>query len=108
LDRSGSRGLSYSRPITTEQNPAVIRRIDACANFSPSTHWTTCGLELFGDARHWDGPGWWVYWNTLDPPTPESTTYSGGILPRYTYVSGGLIVVEGNGGDLFVLTHSGP
>jgi hypothetical protein len=32
--------------------------------------------------------------------------YSAGVLPRYTYVSDGLIVVEGNGGELFVLRHS--
>src|SRR5207237_644642 len=39
--------------------------------------------------------------------TPASSAYSQGILPRYTYVSDGLIVVEGNGGDLFVMKHSG-
>jgi hypothetical protein len=108
LDRSNSRGLSYDNPIRSEPNPIVIRRIDACPNFDPITHWASCGLELFVDTRYWNGPGWWVYWNTMDPPTPNSSAYQEGILPRYTYVSDGLIVVEGNGGDLFVLTHSGP
>src|SRR6185503_868308 len=47
------------------------------------------------------------YWNVLDPPTPVRSAYSEGVLPRYTYVSDGMMIVEGNGGDLFVLKHSG-
>jgi outer membrane protein assembly factor BamB len=107
LDRSNSKGLSYSDPITSEANPTVIRRIQSTSNYNPSTHWTTSGLTLFGDSRFWPGPGFWVYWDALDPPTPMRNAYSEGILPRYTYVSDGLVIVEGNGGDLFVLRHSG-
>lgn len=106
-DRSDSKGLSYSDPIPSEKNPTVIRRIQKTSNFDPNTHWTTSGLTLFGDSRYWPGPGWWVYWDALDPPTPVRNAYSEGILPRYTYVSDGLVIVEGNGGDLFVLRHSG-
>jgi hypothetical protein len=106
-DRSSSRGLTYDKPISTIKNPTVIRRIDACSSFNPATHWTTCGLALFDDGRYWSGPGWWVYWNVLDPPTPSRPAYSEGILARYTYVSDGLVIVQGNGGELFVLRHSG-
>lgn len=106
-DRSNARGLSHSDPIASQSNPAVIRRMVSCSNFNASTHWTTCGLTLFDDGRFWSGPGWWLYWNVLDPPTPSRRAYSEGILPRYTYVSGDLVIVEGNGGDLFVLKHSG-
>jgi hypothetical protein len=106
-DRSSSRGLTYNDPITTSILPAVIRRQAQCSDFKPSTHWTNCGLTLFDDGRYWNGPGWWVYWNVLDPPTPSRRAYSEGILPRYTYVSDGLVIVQGNGGDLFVLKHSG-
>jgi hypothetical protein len=35
------------------------------------------------------------------------SAYSAGFQARYTYVSGGLIVIQGNGGDLLVLRHSG-
>lgn len=108
LDRSAARGLSYSDPITTKKHPSVIRRQQECGNFDPKTHWTTCTLTLFDDGRAWDGPGWWVYWNTLDPPTPSRDAYSEGILPRYTYVSDGLIIVQGNGGELFVLSYNEP
>ena len=107
-DRSNSRGLSYSNPIDTKANPAIIRRMQSCSNFNPGTHYTSCGLTLYDDGRYWNGPGWWVYWNVLDPPTPSRRAYSEGILPRYTYVSDGLIIVEGNGGELFVLKHSSP
>lgn len=107
VDRSNNLGLNFNKPITSQPNHPVIRRIQSCSNFNPTTHWTTCGLALMGDNRYWDGPGWWVYWNVLDPPTPARSSYSEGILPRYTYVSNGLVIVEGNGGDLFVLRHSG-
>jgi hypothetical protein len=59
------------------------------------------------DGRYVDGPGWWTYANVLDPPTPRRDAYSEGILPRYTCVASGLIIVQGNGGELFVLRHSG-
>lgn len=105
-DRSDSRGHSFSNPINSQSNPVVIRRQKACSHFNPTTHWTTCGLTLYDDGRYWNGPGWWVYWNVLDPPTPSRRAYSEGILPRYTYVSDGLVIVQGNGGDLFVLGHN--
>lgn len=107
LDRSNSKGLSHSDPITSQALPTIIRRIQSTSSYNPQTHWTTSGLTLFGDSRYWPGPGWWVYWDALDPPTPMRSAYSEGILPRYTYVSDGLVIVEGNGGDLFVLRHSG-
>jgi hypothetical protein len=107
LDRSNAKGLSYFDPITSEKFPTIIRRIQGTSIYDSKTHWTTSGLTLFGDSRYWPGPGWWVYWNALDPPTLASNAYSEGILPRYTYVSDGLVIVEGNGGDLFVLRHSG-
>lgn len=107
VDRSTSKGMTYSNPITTQRRPTVIRRMKPCENYDPQSHYTTCGLYLFGDTRYWPGPGWWVYWNTLDPPTTLTTPYGGGILPRYTYVSSGLIIVEGNGGELMVFRHSG-
>lgn len=105
--RSASRGLIQRDPITTEPHPTVIRRIVACDDFDPVTHWTRCDLELFGDTRGWAGPGWWVYWDVHDPPTPLSGSYSEGLTPRYTYVTGDLIIVHGNGGDIFALRHSG-
>jgi hypothetical protein len=106
-DRSNSKGLTYTNPIATTNHPAVIRRQAGagCGNKNTATHWTTCGLTLYNDGRYWAGPGWWTYWNMLDPPTPASSAYSDGIRPRYTYVSGNLIVVEGNGGELMVFTH---
>ena len=106
-DRSNTRGLTFANPITTQKHPTVIRRMQSCNNFNAATHWTTCGLTLFNDGRYWPGPGWWVYWNVLDPPTVNRSAYSEGILPRYSYVSDGLLIVSGNGGDLFVLKHSG-
>jgi len=70
------------------------------------THWTTCGLTLCDDGRYWNGLGWWGYWNVVDPPTPFGTGgYGDGIRPRYAYVSAGLVIVEGNGGELLVFRH---
>jgi hypothetical protein len=106
-NRSTSLGLSYGSPISTTNHPTVIRRQTACGNFNPSTHWTTCGLSLFNDTRGWSGPGFWTYWNVMDPPgSPNPSGYSGGFLPRYTYVSSGLMIVEGNGGELMAFTHA--
>jgi outer membrane protein assembly factor BamB len=106
-DRSPELGFSYDNPIRSEPNPVIIRRMQSCPDFNPQTHWTTCGLTLYDDGRFWNGPGWWVYWDTLDPPTPSRRAYSEGILPRYTYVSDGLVIVQGNGGELAVFKHSG-
>ncbi len=107
IDRSAAKGISSASPITVQAHPAVIRRIQSCSNFNPVTHGTTCGLALYGDSRYWQGPGFWVYWNVMDPPTPAGSAYSEGLQPRYTYVSDGLIIVEGNGGDLSVFRYSG-
>ena len=86
------------RGATSWRHPIVIRRQQACGDFSPTTHYTTCGLSLYQDGRYWDGPGFWTYWNVIDPPgSPLAGSYSGGTRPRYTYVSAGLMVVEGNG-----------
>ncbi|MCA9379067.1 hypothetical protein KC640_01430, partial [Candidatus Dojkabacteria bacterium] len=105
-DRSASKGSTSTNPITTTQIPAVIRRIQSCGTKNTTTHKVNCGgMTLFDDGRYWSGNGWWVYWNVLDPPTPSRGAYSEGILPRYTYASDGLIIVEGNGGDLFALTY---
>jgi hypothetical protein len=105
-DRSNTKGLTYSNPIATVNHPIIIRRQASCNNKNTVTHWTTCGLTLYIDTRYWGGPGWWTYWNVLDPPTPSSSAYSEGIRPRYTYVSGNLLIVEGNGGELMVFTHN--
>jgi hypothetical protein len=106
LDRSAGKGLTAADPIPTQRHPTVIRRMQACPNFDPVTHWTTCGLTLFEDGRYWDGPGWWVYWNVIDPLTPrKDQADSAGILSRYTYVSDGLIVVQGNAGELSVFKY---
>lgn len=104
-NRSSSLGLSFTNPIQTSNHPPVVRRIQACGSPNNTTHWTTCGLNLYGDQRYWPNPGWWVYWNTYDPPTTAGSSYSDGMRPRYTYVSAGLIIVEGNGGELLVFEH---
>jgi outer membrane protein assembly factor BamB len=110
IDRSSGRGGSYANPITTATLPPVIRRMQACSGFNATTHATSCGMGLYGETRYWAAPGFWTYWNTWDPPTPASAAnaYSEGLGPRYTYVSGALVIVEGNGGDLMVFAHSGP
>ncbi len=108
-DRATARGLTYSDPIETTKHPTVIRQQTSCPDKNTVTHWTTCGLTMYQDGRYWDPPGFWVYWNVIAPPgSPRPDAYSAGFRPRYTYVSDGLIVVEGNGGELFVLKHSGP
>lgn len=109
VDRSSGRGATNANPITTTALPTVLRRMNPCAALNTTTHAATaCGLYLFGDSRYWPAPGFWTYANTFDPPTPANATYSDGLRARYTYVSGELIVVEGNGGDLMVFRHSGP
>ena len=107
IDRSIELGLSFDNPIQSEPHPVIIRRMQACPSYDPVGHWTSCALTLFSDGRTWGGPGWWVYWNILDPPTPPAGAYSEGHLPRYTYVSAGLVVVSGNGGELMVFAHNG-
>lgn len=102
LDRSSTKGGSFSNPITTRKEYPIIRRIEPCGTKNASTHKTTCGMTLFDDGKYWGSPGWWTYWGVLDPPTPHRGAYSEGILPRYTYASDGIVVVEGNGGELMV------
>jgi hypothetical protein len=106
-DRSPTRGLTRTAPILTEKRPPVARHLRLQQRrIDPTSHWAVGGLQLV-DGRYTDGPGWWVYANELDPPTPKRDAYSEGILPRYTLVANGRIFVQGNGGDLFVLRHSG-
>lgn len=104
-DRAAERGLSFADPIRATAHPVVCRRQSPSPNFDPTTHWTRDGLTLFKDGRYWKGPGWWVYWGVLDPPTPQRNAYSDGLRPRYTYAAGGVIVVEGNGGELAVFSY---
>jgi outer membrane protein assembly factor BamB len=107
VDRSPTLGLTRTVPIRTEARPPVARHLRLPAGrIDPASHWIEGGMTLV-DGRTLRGPGWWVYANELDPPTPARDAYSEGILPRYTCVADGLIIVQGNGGDLFVLRHSG-
>ncbi len=106
-NRADSLGATNTSPITTLKNKPTIRRISACGTPNNSTHYTTCGMTLYQDGKYWSSPGWWVYWNVMDPPAPVRGAYSEGLTPRYTYVADGLIVQQGNGGELFVLKHSG-
>jgi hypothetical protein len=105
-DRSPALGLTRSRPILTEKRPPVARHFRPRGEPDAATHWHPGGIQLV-DGRWHDGPGWWVYAGVLDPPTPSRDAYSEGILPRYTIVAAGRVIVQGNGGDLFVLRHAG-
>lgn len=102
-DRSSSLGKTYAQPIATSNVPAIVRYQKACTNKNTTTHWTTCGLELYRDGRYWDGPGWWEYWDTYDNNGPQSA----GQRALYTYVANGLVVVQGSWGNLMVFRHSG-
>ncbi|MCL4366623.1 PQQ-binding-like beta-propeller repeat protein [Patescibacteria group bacterium] len=116
-DRSASLGLTYSSPIATSNLPPVMRALQSsCTDQNNTTHYTTCtNLNYVTDGgRYFNGPGFWSYWGVADPPgwkigsgNTAGTSYSAGFLPRYTYVSDNLMVVEGNGGDLMVFRHSG-
>lgn len=114
-DRSPQKGLSFNSPISVRSFPTVVRAIKGCNNKDPATHYTTCNLSYVTDGgRYWSGPGFWVYWQVADPPgwkvgsgNTAGTAYSAGFRPRYTYVSDGYMIVEGNGGDIFALKHSG-
>ena len=106
-DRNDSLG-SWTSQIATTSNYVVGRAQQQSGTPDTGTHWTTAGLTYYNDGRYWNGPGWWVYWNIVDPPGHVApSAYSAGILPRYTIVTDSLIIVEGNGGDLLVLHHSG-
>jgi hypothetical protein len=106
-DRSTSLGTTYSNPMPMSRHSGIVRQQQACSTFDPITHLTTCGLTLFNDGRFWDGPGFWQYWNTGAPPNNLGPNgYTSGNAARYTYVSDGLIIVQGNAGDIFALKHS--
>ncbi len=118
-DRSAGLGLSKVSPIATTSLPPIVRAMKACGTMDAKTHWASescSGLSYVTDGgRYVDGPGWWGYWNVADPPgwrvgsgNAVGTSYSAGFLPRYTYVTRGKIVVEGNGGELMIFSHSGP
>ncbi len=117
-DRSNTLGLAYATPIATLNHPTIIRAISAstCSNKNAATHFTTClNMNYVTDGgRYFRGPGFWGYWNVVDPPgwdgsgsTSPGTSYSAGFLPRYTSVSDGYMIVEGNGGELLAFRHSG-
>jgi hypothetical protein len=115
-DRSSTLGLAYATPINTSKHPVMIRALKTCTNQNNATHWTTCtNLSYVTDGgRFYDGPGWWGYWNVADPPgwrvgsgNVAGTQYSAGFQARYTYVSSGYIVMQDNGGALYVFRHSG-
>lgn len=106
-DRSPALGLTRPHPIRTEKLPPVVRHLRRSAELLDcQTRWAKGGLQLV-DGRFLEGPGWWVYANVLDPPTPSREAYSEGILPRITFAASGHIIVQGNGGDLFILRHRG-
>lgn len=115
IDRSNTRGITFANPITTSTYPPVMRALMNCSNKNTATHYTTCNLSYVTDGgRYYLGPGYWSYWGVPDPPgwrvgsgNTASTSYSAGFQARYTYVSNGLLVVQGNGGDLLVFQHSG-
>ncbi|MBI5536513.1 MAG: PQQ-binding-like beta-propeller repeat protein [Deltaproteobacteria bacterium] len=110
VDRSDSRGSELTSPITTERNHSVIRRIAGNGTADESTHWVDGYSNFYQDGRGYDGGNWWVYWNRWDPPVDghDATGYQDNHYPnrpRYTIVSDGLVLVVGNGGDLFALSH---
>jgi len=113
-NRDASLGATQQKPIGTSAWPGIARANTCrCSDFSTSPHFSnSCGVvydhENQGCSGRWIGSSnWYVYNGVIDPPTPLRGAYSEGVLPRYAYVADGLVVVEGNGGDLFVLRHSG-
>lgn len=122
--RIDSLGLSYGNPIQTSLHPPIMRAIQSISCKDTTTHWTgSCtNLNYVTDGgRYFNGPGFWSYFGVADPPgwaanlsqnstggnSGAGTQYSSGLAPRYTYVAGGYIIAEGNGGDIMVLKHSG-
>jgi hypothetical protein len=121
---SDSAGLSYTNGISTTKERPIIRSLFDCT-FS-STHLTTSACTNLhyttdgaggGNGRYYNGPAFYVYHKIADPPgwKPDSTilntgsgsAYSAGFLPRYSFVAGNLLVVEGNGGDVSVFSTNG-
>ncbi len=116
-NRSAGLGRTKESPIITTRLPPIVRATKACGAMNATTHRAAVdcgGLSYVTDGgRYFDGPGWWGYWDVADPPgwrigsnNVAGTAYSAGFLPRYTYVAEGKIVVEGNGGELLVFSHS--
>jgi hypothetical protein len=105
-DRSDGKGDTYANPITSTANHVVSRRVQPVGPKNTATRWIDTGANWFGDSRGYFGGIWWAYWNEWDPPTTNSyqdNHYPN--RPRYTIVSDGMVIVVGNGGDLFVLSH---
>lgn len=112
-----TKGLTLATKIKSTPLPNVMRAMRGpCENISKHTN--ASGMNYMTDgSRYFDGPGFFVYCNVADPPgwrfdpnqltTGASNVYSAGFLPRYTYAADGLLVVEGNGGDISVFSHSG-
>lgn len=112
LDRSNALGAANQSPIATERLPSVIRRIAGQGEPDSATHWVDGYSNFYQDGRGYGGGNWWVYWNRWDPPVDghDSSGYQDNHFPnrpRYTIVSDGMVIVTGNGGDLFVLSHEG-
>jgi outer membrane protein assembly factor BamB len=116
-NRNANLGSAYNTPIKTEVNAPVVRDA-ACPSQVNNTAERFCATDVFLNAnvpgsylgRNWVGAGggWYTYLDILSAPgSPFKSSYSGGPLPRYTYVSNGYVVVSGNGGDLMVFRHSG-
>lgn len=120
-DRSNSRGIQISNPIETTPRPLVIRAQRAsCSDKNITTRFTSCNAQYVtdgggsGNGRFFGGSTFWSYWGVPDPPgwsvgsgNTAGNSYSAGFQARYTYVSQGYVVVQGNGGDIMVLKHSG-
>ena len=106
FDRSAGLGLTAGNPIPSQAHPTIIRRQQSCSDFNPHDAPDKLRPDPVRRRKHRNGPGFWVYWNTMDPPASSFTSaYSEGLLPRYTYASDGLMIVEGNGGDLSVFRY---
>ncbi len=119
LDRSDTKGSSPTNPITSKRLAPIMHALKPCGSFSATTHFTSCSTVQYptdGGRTFTNVPGaFYSYWGVADPPgwksspgntsTGAGTSYSSGFLPRYTYVSNGYIVTEGNGGDIMVLTY---
>lgn len=109
-DRSNTKGDVMTNPILSTRNHAIIRRVMATGTQDVATHFINGGASFYQDGRGYDGGSWWVYWNRWDPPIDnhDNTGYQDNHYPnrpRYTIVSDGLILVIGNGGDVFALSH---
>ncbi len=104
-NRGPSFGSSYDNPIKTSINKPLIRAIPANSyeSMDAITRSIQGGSNVYNDSRYYNGPLFWGFWGN------DGGFHAGygsiGILPRYTYVSDGLIIIEGNGGELTVLKY---